>query len=190
MSVVAPTTVVCDSLWTVAAVERMPDGYRYEILDGVLYMTAMPEWGHGLVIQNLNLLITPWVRSRRLGQGMGPQTGIYWSEFNYLDPDLIFVREDRLPGKKDRARTAALAIEVCSPSNLRAPREVRETLFLRAAVEEIWYVDEPSRTLEVRRLGEHGYSTVRIFQGGDTVSSVVLPGLEFSLATAWQYLDD
>jgi Uma2 family endonuclease len=81
-----------------------------------------------------------------------------------------------------------LAIEVCCPSELCAPREAREPVFARVGVEELWYVDEPSRTLEVRRRTDGGYATVRVFQGDALVSSRVLPGLEFPLPAAWEDL--
>lgn len=55
--VVTATTTVSDQLWTVYDLEQMPSGRRYELLDGVLYMVAMPAWPHPLVAKNLyNLL--------------------------------------------------------------------------------------------------------------------------------------
>jgi Uma2 family endonuclease len=188
MSVVSPTTVVCDKEWTVRDLDRMPEGYRYEILDGVLYMTAMPSWPHGGVVDNLKDLISPWIRSRKLGRFLGAQNGIYHSETNYVDPDLIFVRPDQIPAEGERHRTAALAVEVLSPSNLRVAREERESLFARARVEEIWYVDTRERTLEVRRLEGDRYVTARTFVGSDNVTSAVFPGLEFPLSAAWEDL--
>lgn len=74
------TTVVSDKLWTVTEVARLPEGFRYEILEGVLYMAAMPLWPHGLVVDNIHYLLNTWVRSHKLGRVLGAQNGIYLNE--------------------------------------------------------------------------------------------------------------
>jgi Uma2 family endonuclease len=188
--VVAPTTVVSNRTWAVADLEQMPPGYRYEILEGVLYMAALPVWPHPGIIENLQAILLPWVRSRNLGRVLPPQSGIDLTERNYLDPDLIYLRPTQVPSMGQRPATAALAVEVLSPSNLRAPRESREVLFRQAGVEEIWYVDYEARSLEVRRLGSEGYETTSVFTGGETVTSAQFPGLEFLLTAVWEGLEE
>jgi hypothetical protein len=40
--------------WTTADLELLPDnGDRYEIIDGELFMTLAPHWGHQKAIGNL-----------------------------------------------------------------------------------------------------------------------------------------
>jgi Uma2 family endonuclease len=189
-TVLAPTTIVSDKSWTVADIEQMPRGYRYEILDGVLYMAAMPKWPHPGLVENLQRILIPWVHAQGVGRLLSAQTGIYLNDRNYVDPDLIFLRTSQFPDVGGYLSTAALAIEVLSPSNFRAPREEREAFFVRAGVEELWYVDYGPRTLEVRRLAGAGYETERLFQGDDPVSSAQLPGLEFSLTALWEDLGE
>jgi len=189
-AVLKPTTSVPDKAWTVADLEQMPPGYQYEILDGVLYSAANPAWPHPALIENLQRILLPWVHQRQLGRILSPQTGIYLNERNYVDPDLLYLRPEQVPRTGSRPHTAALAVEVLSPSNLRAPREEREALFQRARVEELWYVDYRARALEVRRLGAEGYGTVALFSGDDRVTSLQLPGLEFPLAAVWNDLGE
>lgn len=190
-AVLTPTTVVSDHVWTVDDLELMPRGYRYEILEGVLYMAAMPGWPHGAIAQNLADILSPWVRTHQLGRVLGAQNRVYYGGRNYVDPDLIYLRPDQLPKRVGaRPTTAALAVEILSPSNLRAPREGRERLFHRAGVEELWYVDYDARSLEVRRRTADGYETVGVFRDGETVSSAVLPGLSFPLEALWDDLGE
>lgn len=184
--ITTPTTTVSDRVWRVSDLKLMPPGYRYEILDGVLYMVAMPAWPHALVVDNLKDIVGPWVRKRKLGRLLGAQTGVYRSEVNYVDPDLVFLRPDQYPPAGQRPTSAALGIEVLSPSNLRTPRDQREDLLRQARVEEVWYVDFEARTLEVRRIGDSGYETAAHFRGADTVRSGRLPGLAFPLAALWE----
>jgi hypothetical protein len=132
--VVAATTVVSDQVWTVDDLERMPSGYRYELLDGVLYKTAMPAWPHPLVVKNLFNTLDDWVRSRGSGYVLTPQTGLQLNRINYLDPDVVYVRPDQVPRKRgQRITSAAFAAEVLSPSNRLASLEEREARFLRWA---------------------------------------------------------
>lgn len=92
--------------------------------------------------------------------------------------------------KGARTMAAALAVEVLSPSNLRAPREEREERFQRAGVEELWYVDLRARTLEVRRLGASGYATTMVFAGDDRVTSGLFPGLEIPMGALWEDVEE
>ncbi len=188
-TVFAPTTTISDRIWSVEDLDRLPQGFRYEIVDGVLYMGAPPVWPHSGVIANLSDLLSPWVRTRRLGRILHPQTGLHVGERDYVDPDLLYLRPDQLPVTGQLPRTAALAVEVLSPSSRRAAREDREALLRRAGVEELWYVDTAARTLEVRRPEGDGYRTACLFQGEETVTTGLLPGLEFPLSALWEDLD-
>jgi Uma2 family endonuclease len=185
--VIAPTTVISDRTWTVEEVSRSALQGRCELVEGILYMVAMPNWPHADIVDNLYQILGPWVRSRRLGRVYPPQTGIYLNETNYVDPDLMYVRSEDIPTRrKQRVRTAALAVEVLSQSNFRAPREQREELFRQAGIEELWYVDYDARSIEVRRITPTGYEISATYQGEDAVSTPVLPGLEFPLTAAWE----
>lgn len=188
--VLAPTTAISDRTWTVEHAETLTPRGRCEILGGVLYLTGPPRWPVPELVANLLMLLAAWVRAHRLGKVYPPQTGIYLNETNYLDPDLVFLRPDQRPRKGQRTTRAALAVEVLSPSNLRAPREEREQLFQQAGVEELWYVDYDTRSLEVRRLAEAGYETSATFREGDPVSSRLFPGLEFPLEAAWADVEE
>lgn len=187
-TVFAPTTIVSDRTWSVADLEQMPRGYRYEILDGVLYMAATPLWPHPGIARNLQDILSPWVRQRNLGAVLAAQTGVYLNDIRYVDPDLVYLRPDQIPLLGARPASATVAVEVLSPSNLRAPREQREALFVQAAVKEVWYIDFDQRSLEMRRLQEDGYETAALFRGNDTVTSAEFPGLEFPLTALWEDL--
>lgn len=104
--------------------------------------------------------LSPWVRARRLGRILPPQTGVYLNDINYVDPDLLYLRRSQIPRRGQRSTTAAVAVEILS---LRAPRVQREAMFLKAGVEEVWYIDHEQETLEIRRLREGGYETTALF---------------------------
>lgn len=188
-TVTAPTIIVSNREWRFEDLRSQPEGYRYELVEGVLCVAGVPGWPHGLIVNNLSDILSPWVRSRALGRVVTARFGLYLNEVNYLDPDLLFLRTHQLPGAEgEHAVAAALAVEVISPGNLRAPRAVREALFARAGVPELWYVDPTQRTLEVRRRTETGYGAAALFSGSDIIQSTELPGLEFPLTALWDGL--
>lgn len=164
----------------------MPEGYRYEILNGVLYMAAMPFWPHPLVIENLQRTLGVWIWQHDLGHLFSPQTGLYYSDTQYVDPDLLFVRHDQTPKGKGRLREATLVIEVVSESNTRAPRQEREALFHRTNVQEIWYADPESETVEVCERTDIEFSAVHTFGKGDVLVSALFPGFSIPVSHIWR----
>lgn len=185
--VVTATTTVSAELWTVFDLEQMPPGRRYELLDGVLYMVAMPAWPHPAIVDNLHAILRDWVHQHGLGRVFTAQSGLYLNELNYLDPDIVFLRPDQVPSRRgQRIRAATLAIEVLSPSNFRAPREERELRFGQLGVEELWYVSYQTRTLEIRRLLGSTYETSSLHQGDDVFAPPLFPSLEIRLAEVWE----
>ena len=181
---------VSDRLWTVSEVEAWAQIPPFEIVEGVLYVTAMPAFPHGDIVTNLLLILQNFVKTHGLGKVYAPQTGIYYSETNYLDPDLIFLRKSQRPRKGSRNRTAALAVEVLSASDGRAPRSERESLFHKAGVEELWYIDYAARSMEQCRRTDLGYALVRTYGEHDLVRSELIPGLELTLEAAWEDVEE
>ena len=180
-----PTTIYSNRKWRVQDLELMPRGYRYEILDGLLYMAAMPFFPHPLIVESFQRTLGVWIWQHDLGHLFSPRTGIYYSDTQYVDPDLLFVRYDQTPKRRGRLKQATLAIEVVSESNLRAPRHEREALFHRLNIQEIWYADPESETVEVCERTEIGYSVDHVFRMGETLISALFPGFTLPVAHLW-----
>ena len=52
-TVVMPTTAVSDFTWTVSEVEEWAPRFRFEIIEGVLYMSPVPVWPHPHIVSEL-----------------------------------------------------------------------------------------------------------------------------------------
>jgi Uma2 family endonuclease len=186
-SVRRSTTFVSNREWCVQDLDWMPSGYRYEILNGVLYMEALPYWPHPLVIENLQRTLGVWIWQHDLGHLFSPQTGIYYSETQYVDPDLLFVRQNQTPEDDEGLlRQATLVIEVISQSNTRAPRTEREALFHLVEVQEIWHVDPKQKSVEVCVRRRMGYESSALFRDSDEVTSTLFPGFAIPLSELWR----
>ena len=59
---------VPDPDWTVERALALPDdGNRHEVLDGELFVTPSPSWGHQAVLDALYARVREHVRAHRLG---------------------------------------------------------------------------------------------------------------------------
>jgi hypothetical protein len=65
---------------------QLPDGERYEIIDGELFMVKSHWSLHQMVLRNLESMVWPLVREKQLGQVLfGPLDAIL-SEENVCSP--------------------------------------------------------------------------------------------------------
>lgn len=105
--------------WTSADLELLPDnGNRYEIIDGELFVTRAPGWGHQKVCGNICTELNLWSRQTGLGE-VASGAGIVFTDADNVIPDLVWASNERLAALLDDAGhlTAApeLVVEVLSP---------------------------------------------------------------------------
>lgn len=174
--------------WTTADLELLPDnGNRYEIIDGELFVTKAPHWGHqkatGNVYQELNL----WSRETGLGQAaLNP--GLIFSDADNVIPDVVWASKERLAMLLDDAGhlTAApeLIVEILSPGteNVRRDREVKLKLYSARGVREYWIVDWRLQQIEVYRREQASLKLVATLFSNDVLSSPLLPGFSCAIA--------
>jgi Uma2 family endonuclease len=107
----------------------------------------------------------------------------YVHEREYTEPDVLFVRADRV-GLFEQRRIAAppdLVVEVSSPSTRHRDLGAKRDLYERFGVPEYWFVDLDRDRLVVHRLAEGGYGEPAVYERGDTVSPLAAPGLVLPL---------
>ena len=121
--------------FTTADLELLPDhGDRYEIIDGELFVTRAPHWGHQKAIGNLYQELNTWSRETNLGEA-GINPGLIFTDADNVIPDLVWASNERLAILLDEAGhlTAApeLIVQVLSPGadNERRDRDLKLRLF-------------------------------------------------------------
>ena len=100
-----------DQEWTVERALALPDdGNRYEVLDGELFVTPSPTWGHQSAISAIHPVLRAYVRAHGLGWAMLSPADIVISPRRLVQPDLFVVpwREGGAPAGRP-ARRADLA---------------------------------------------------------------------------------
>ena len=159
--------------------DRLPEGFRVELIDGELLKMTFPVVRHQDLVGRLYLGLVAAVGKRRVLLG---SVGFVIDEFNVLGPDLVVFDEDAIPDRaaKDINR-AALVIEVLSPSTASRDRKVKAQLYLGAGVGEVWLVDAAKRTVEVRSA-----TGARVAQGDEEIASGVAPEFTVRLSELFE----
>ncbi len=163
---------------------RMPDdGNRYELIDGVLYVSPSPSEVHQATSFRLTLLLGNYVTARRLGRVYTAPFDVRLSAHDVVQPDLIFVRRSRLAiiGPTCIDGPPDLLIEILSPSTGDRDRTQKARLYAKARVPQYWLIDPDAQTVTGLTLEGGTYQALPMEQG--VVRSAVLPGFEID-ATA------
>lgn len=148
---------VPDLDWTVERALALPDdGMRYEVLDGELFVTPSPTWGHQSAIEALILRVAPYVRHHGLGWARCAPADITFSARRLVQPDLFVVpaRTEGPPASWEQVKALLLVVEVISPSTARADRYRKRTIYQSESVGEYWIIDAGQRLIERWRPGD------------------------------------
>lgn len=163
------------------------DQYRYEVIDGELFMTPAPAWKHQEVLMNLSAQLHNWVRRHRLGKVVQAPIGVVLGEETAVQPDLVYVSREREGIISERGVEGApdLAVEVLSPSTEARDRGIKMRRYAAAGILDYWIVNPEARTLETYRLGEQGYEQTGIYGPGSVLRPELFPGLEIPIDELW-----
>jgi Uma2 family endonuclease len=169
--------------WTYEDYLRLPnDGKRYEIIDGVLYMSSAPNYDHQYAVSKLDRFLGGYVDQRQLGVVLVAPFEVHLPKIAQpVQPDVLFIAKERQPRSGDKIFSGApdLVIEVISPSSVRTDRHIKLSAYERAGVTEYWIVDPRSHFVEIYRLEAENqeYCLHGQFGPGETLQSLVLPEL-------------
>jgi Uma2 family endonuclease len=171
-----------DDIW-----DTPDDGNRYEVIDGALYVTPPPSYGHQNAAGVLHGLIWPHVQHHQLGKILFAPIGVVLDDENGVQPDLVFVSRERLHIITRRGVEGApdLIVEVLSPRTQSRDRGVKMKRYAAAAVPHYWIVVPRTRSIEAYRLTETGYEQTGVYGPGSIFRPEIFPGLEIPVDSLW-----
>lgn len=174
--------------WTTSDLELLPDSSnRYETIDGELFVTRAPHWGHQKAIGKVCRVLDDWSESTGLGETV-PTPGVIFSDVDNVIPDVVWISKARLATSLDDAGhlTSApeLIVEVLSPgaANERRDREAKLKLYAARGVQEYWILDWQLQQLEIYRRQQAILKLVSTLFAIDELSSPLLPGFGCSVS--------
>jgi Uma2 family endonuclease len=169
---------------------RMPDdGQRYEIIAGELIVSPSPARAHQWFSINLIETLVGYVRQHRLGRVFHASVDVRLSPHDIVQPDLLFIRQDRLHIYKARGDVQGapdLVVEIISPSSRKTDPGAKLDLYARSGIREYWLADPMKRrfqqfVLEGLEGLEQGRYEERALVDG-RLHSAVIDGLAFDPA--------
>jgi len=166
--------------WTYDEYAALPDdGKHYEIMNGVLIMTPSPEAGHQSAMLRIGYYLLQAVEFAGLGRVLAAPFDVRLTSNRVVQPDLLVVLNANLHkiAEKYIAGGPDLAVEIASPGTAIYDRLSKFEAYEQAGVSEYWIVHPQKKTVEVLVLEEHGYESLGIFKGKDTLPSHVVPGI-------------
>jgi Uma2 family endonuclease len=130
-----------DATWTYELWEQLShDEYRYEIIDGVLYMSTAPSPDHQRIDRNIFLSLHEQIDQRGLGETFYAPIGLVIPGATPVQPDLVVVlAEDAgIVSAKRIEGIPALVVEILSPSTVEYDLVTKRAIYARAGVPEYW----------------------------------------------------
>ncbi|HEU0300107.1 MAG TPA: Uma2 family endonuclease [Longimicrobium sp.] len=144
--------------WTYEEFARLPDdGNRYEVIAGELYVTPAPETPHQVVSGRFFLEMANFaMKEHHLGEVLYAPLDVLFGEGDYLEPDIVFLRNEHTHYRTRRAVEGPpdLIIEIVSRSTARQDRGIKRERYAHFGVPEYWIIDADRRRVEVYRLQE------------------------------------
>lgn len=159
------------------------DDLRHELIEGEHEVTPAPGRRHQQVLQRLNRVLDGFVNARGLGEVYFAPFEVKLSNWNALQPDLLFVSRARAEAFTDRGIDGPpdLVVEVLSPSTRKRDQTRKLAVYEKHAVPEYWIVDHERRRVLVYRLRGERYDPPEDLVAPAVVRSPLFPGLEVPL---------
>jgi Uma2 family endonuclease len=164
--------------WTYEDYAAIPeDGYRYEVVNGVLYMSPSPNVPHQGSVGRFYYYLLVHVEFAGLGRVFLSPLDVELGYKNVVQPDVFVVlkqhrdriRRTRIVGAPD------LVIEIASPSTARHDQRTKLESYVNAGVPEYWVIDPDAQTVKVLVLKKGVYHSLGVFSGQNVLPSQIVP---------------
>jgi Uma2 family endonuclease len=161
------------------------DGYRYELVQGVVVMSPSPKPRHQAVAMEITAQLNVYLRKNPVGQLLAhPDVHLgrdaAGKDFVYR-PDILFIPAARWNIASNRlVGPPELAVEVVSRGSRRYDSETKKEDYERFGVREYWLVDPERNAMSFYRRNDEG-RFVEASIDGDLFRSEAVPGFALDL---------
>jgi Uma2 family endonuclease len=174
--------------------ETLPDdGHRYEVMDGVLYMSTAPSFFHQWIILRLVELVGTPAKLQGLAIPFFAPIGVLMPGCDPVQPDIGLVRSANSGIIHDRRVRGVpdLLVEVLSPSNRAYDEQVKLEAYARAGLPEYAIVDPEARAVKLYQLAAAGrYGHPRQSRADERIYFDCPPTIEFAVGDLFEGAPD
>lgn len=171
-------------LWTYQDYACIPeDGHRYEVVNGVLYLSPAPNMGHQRIVGKIFYYLVTHVDLPGLGQVYQASTDVELNPGDVVQPDVFVVLNPHLDRVTPSRLIGApdLVVEVASPRTARHDLSEKLYAYARVEVPEYWIVNPDAQTIEVLVWERWVYRSLGLFSGHIMLPSQVVPDFPVSI---------
>lgn len=176
-------------LLTVDDYRATPDGTRYQLVEGDLYITSpAPTRFHQDIVLNLATILRGFLRANAIGKVYVSPIDAYLDEHNVVQPDVVFVSDERREILTNDGMHGApdFVIEVISPSSAQLDKTAKRRVYARHGVKELWLVDPTLRQVHLYDFARDRAKAVRFVEDDEKFESALLPGLTVNAAEVFK----
>jgi Uma2 family endonuclease len=169
---------------------------RYEIIEGVLYMSKSPSAFHQWIIASLYGMMGQPARDAGFAYPFFAPIGLFMPGCDPAQPDFVVVLKSRADADKMiRERgiygVPDLIVEVLSPGTASYDETVKRDAYERAGVPEYVVILPKERKLRYRRFQADGkYAEPVLFGAPDTFAFACLPQFPFRISALFAGMPD
>ncbi|MBI1281739.1 MAG: Uma2 family endonuclease [Anaerolineaceae bacterium] len=171
--------------WTYTDWEHLPDDEnRYEVIDGVLYMSTSPSLYHQWIVQRFYRYVGIPAEDQKLGYMFLAPVGLIMAGVSPVQPDAVFIAAKNAAIMADKRIRGVpdLIAEVLSPGNKDYDEDVKLSAYARAGVPEYVVIDAWKKQLRLYSQPMEGeYKQLKKFNVGDTVTFAATPEIELAV---------
>lgn len=160
------------------------DTFSYELINGELVKKSAPSPIHQLTLRNVTRIVDSFVLSNKLGEVLFAPVDVFLSDYNVLQPDLLFISEARkgIISKDGILGAPDLVVEIVSPSSVIRDRVEKMKIYQKHQIAEYWLIDPHYRSIEIHQyIAGEGYDLHSWAVGDGEANSFILKGLTLHL---------
>ncbi|MBI2890161.1 MAG: Uma2 family endonuclease [Nitrospirae bacterium] len=152
----------------------MPEGKRYELIGGRLYVTPSPYTVHQGVSREILNLLYRQLHEPGIAVVFTAPVDVYLTDEDVIQPDLLAIAKNRAGIVEDKYVRGApdLVVEIISQTHPERDRVIKKKLYHLNGVKEYWIVDPDARSIEVLDWRQGGWEHRGTYTQGEVTSSV------------------
>ncbi|MDM8561007.1 Uma2 family endonuclease [Candidatus Parabeggiatoa sp. HSG14] len=164
--------------WTYEDYLHLPnDNHRYEIIEGVLYISDVPDIEHQSTVTKIVDHMKQFATQKQPGYLFTAPFEVHLSEnIRPIQPDVFFIKAEKCTTKIKECFKGLpdLIVEVLSPNTRRIDQFIKFGTYEKTKIPEYWIVDPKAHLVQVYILNDQEYMLLGNFMGDEVIESKIL----------------
>lgn len=151
------------------------DGFKYDMIEGVLFMAPSPNFDHNDVNGAFTHLIRSALAKHKIGR-VAPETDLFLPDGDdVLRPDICFILNENTQIIKTHIHGVPdLVCEILSPATRKRDLSIKADRYLKSGVKEYWILDPEEKEIHLWLNRQGKWEK----HAGDHLTSTLIPGFE------------